>query len=88
MYTKLTHFFGANNCKLMNILIEYIGIGTAPPNVAIWDKFSEQHQHQSNKKHHIQCPMGQFALFWVKIRYKFNAYFGWVLTLSSGIKIR
>ena len=41
MYTKLTHFFGANNSKLMNILIEYIGIGTAPPNVAIWDKFSE-----------------------------------------------
>ena len=37
----------------MNILIEYIGIGTAPPNVAIWEKFGEQHQHQINNKNTI-----------------------------------
>ena len=47
----------------MKILIEYIGVGTAPPNVAIWDKFSEQHQHQNNKKTPYSMPNGPICTF-------------------------
>ena len=33
---------------------------TAPFNCAIWDKFSDQHWHQSTKKHYIECSISTF----------------------------
>ena len=38
---------------------------------------NEQHQHQSIKKHHIQCPI----IFFVQISSRFNAHFSWVFTM-------
>ena len=34
-------------------MIRNIDAGTAPSKSAKWEEFSEQHQHQSIKKHHI-----------------------------------
>ena len=39
-----------------------------------WCELSEQHPHQSIKKH-IQCPI---IVFFVQIRCRFNAHFSWV----------
>ena len=52
---KILHFFGAIGTNLHIILcyfsIKIIDAETALSNGAIWDEFSEQHQHQSIKKH-------------------------------------
>ena len=52
---------------------------TAPSNGAIWNKFSEQHEHQSIKKHHIQSLISTF----LQIRCRFNAHFSWVIDYKS-----
>ena len=45
------------------------------PCTAIWDEFSEQHQHQNTKKKHYSMP--NLQIIWCKC----NAHFGWVITL-------
>ena len=48
------------------IIIRKVDAGTAPSNGAIWDEFSEKHQHQS--------PISTFR---VQIRYRIYADFSW-----------
>ena len=54
------------------------GSENTPSNFAIWDKFNEQNQSQSIKKHHIKN-------FLVQISYRFNAHFSWVSTILIAI---
>ena len=44
----------------LSIKIKNIYAGTKPSEVTNWDKFSEQHQHQRIKKHHVQCKISTF----------------------------
>ena len=52
----------------MNFFTKEIDAGIAPSYVVIWDKFSEQYQHQNTKKTPYSMSI---CTFW----YKFNAHF-------------
>ena len=43
-------------CKF-NIIIKYIYARTAPSNGAIWDEFSDQHQHQKSTIYNAQLAL-------------------------------
>ena len=58
-------------------MILKIGSETTTSNGAVWDEFSEQHQHQKNICYTL------FAL--VQKRCKSNANFGWVRTRTVDI---
>ena len=48
----------------MHIFIQEINAGTALSNDAIWDKFSDQHQHQNTKKALYSMPNLQILVEW------------------------
>ena len=76
------HFFGAIWGKFalyywkFSIIIKKVNAETTHSKASILLEFSEQHQHQSIKKHQIECPISNFL---VKIRCRFNTHFIWDL---------
>ena len=57
-------------------MISKIDVEPAPSIGAIWDEFSEEHQHQCTQKHYILCPIGTF-LCKLRCRLNSNTHFNW-----------
>ena len=56
---------------------------TAPSYCAIWDEFSEQHQHQSIKKSPIKCSISTFLML---RKCRFNAHSRWDMRWRIDLK--
>ena len=70
---KMQHFV-LFRINLHYIMIKLINAGTSTSNGAIWDKFSEEHKHKSNKNSFIQCLISTIL---VQIRCRFITHFSW-----------